>query len=84
MMRRLSYTVLLFTLTLLLCVGDAHFCLQTASCPGCLCAPVVVQTTIAGIETTLVDFGYTIVAANPQPLSHFHSSFISLRAPPSL
>jgi hypothetical protein len=43
-----------------------------------------VQTAPTVFETTLVDFGDAVVAADPQPHSHFVVPFTSLRAPPSV
>jgi hypothetical protein len=80
-----SFDVLLIlVLALLLCAGDNHTCVESASCPGCLRAPIAVHTTPVVVETTLTEFGFSVVSANPQPLSALLVSFTSLRAPPAL
>src|SRR5262245_8999547 len=80
--KRFFLVAVILLLGLSLAAGENHNHQQTASCPGCLHAPVLIDSTKLPLTVTLIDFGVMAVAASPQPRSCLFIPLTLLRAPP--
>jgi hypothetical protein len=80
--KRLFLVVVILFLGLSLAAGENHNHQQTASCPGCLHASVLIDSARTPFIATLIDFGVVAAAASPQPRSRLFVPITLLRAPP--
>jgi hypothetical protein len=80
--KRLLLVAVILLLGLSLAAGETHDHQQTASCPGCLHAQVLIDSAKAPLVVTLIDFGVMAAAASPQPQSRLFVPLTLLRAPP--
>ncbi|HEX4999335.1 MAG TPA: hypothetical protein VFY29_13995 [Terriglobia bacterium] len=81
-MKKILFVAVILFLGLSLAAGDYHEHQQTASCPGCLHAPVLIEAARAPVLAALVEFGALSLTADPQPISRLGVVFTLLRAPP--